>query len=141
MSRYRQCAASGTNPLTVVRLTPMKIWYSLSATSYWRCFPQLNDKFYLKKTQRVKILYKIVTWFHATSQFLTRLIIDNSVQDQFNQATTNTLERTHEHEDMVWLYRGWPEFRVEYIATHGTSNRPPNGHSLYHYSALKIEFL
>ena len=103
VSRYRECVAAGSNPETVVRVTPMKIWYSIAATTTYKGFPELHDKFYLKTAQRVKVSYKIVIWFSQASQFVTRLKIDDTVHSQFNEATTNTYERTHEHEDLVRL--------------------------------------
>ena len=104
VSRYRECFDSGTNPETIVRVTPMKIWYSLAGiTTAYRGFPELHDKFFLKKAQRVKIEYKINIWFLKTGLFWTRLKINNKVQEPSYFVTTITHERTHFYSDLVWL--------------------------------------
>ena len=39
VSRYRECVAAGSNPETVVRYTPINVWYSIDKTFAWRGFP------------------------------------------------------------------------------------------------------
>ena len=69
LNRYRECYPSGESPQTIVRLTPMNIWYSLAVALSYRGFPELHDRFYLKRAQRVEIEYKITTWFPSSSSF------------------------------------------------------------------------
>ena len=92
----------------------MRIWYSLEKTGIknYKGFPELNDKFYLKTAQRVRIEYKILTRLPEAVLLWTRLKVDDKVQNQFNDATTYTIERTNRASGLLWLQKGWHEVKV-----------------------------
>ena len=92
----------------------MRIWYTIEKTgsTAYKGFPELNDKFYLKTAQRVRIQYKILTRIPDPVLLWTRLKVDGDVKNQFNDATTYTIERTNRASGLLWLQKGWHEVKV-----------------------------
>jgi hypothetical protein len=58
---FREVPAGEGQATTVVRETPIQGRYTLVKET-WSIFPDLHDKFYLAKAQRVSIFYTITSW-------------------------------------------------------------------------------
>lgn len=101
--RYQICPGSANKkPSTVIRYNPVRIRYTL-LRGVEAGFPDLSDKFYLAKAQRVRIFYTITLWSMLPCYLRTTVIIDGKQQRELNYVTNDTQERTHSVSYDVWM--------------------------------------
>jgi uncharacterized membrane protein len=75
ITREEVCSTSGQKTVTVVRYNPVRNAYAL-LRGVDAGYPDLSDKFYLPKAQRVKIFYTINAWATAQCSLATSVVID-----------------------------------------------------------------
>lgn len=92
-------------PMLVIRDNPISVRYSLvnNRPWVWMGYPELNDKFYLEYSQRVRIWYRISIWMSNAGAFWTRLKIDGYRPQQYIAISTGPYERVMYAFDEVWL--------------------------------------
>lgn len=136
--RYQICpGSSDKKPLTIIRENPVRIRYTL-LRGVEAGFPDLSDKFYLAKAQRVKISYTITLWSMLTCFLRTTVVIDGKQQRELNYITNDTQERTHSVSYDVWMEEGFHYLYVEYFTNGNIVNMPANSQGNWFYSLLQI---
>lgn len=98
---FQQVNTSGT-ATEVIRQTPIIGAYTL-VKGISSVFPDLHDRFYLGKAQRVGIFYTITSWTPDNCAFQTFVKIDGKVNPVFNYVSSVSYERTHTMRYSVWL--------------------------------------
>lgn len=83
---FREVPAGEGQATTVVRETPIQGRYTL-VISTWSIFPDLHDRFYLGKAQRVNIFYTITSWTPNLCSWWTKVRIDDVFYPVFNIAS------------------------------------------------------
>lgn len=79
ITREEVCSSSGQKTVTVVRYNPIRFAYAL-LRGVDAGFPDLNDKFYLPKAQRVRIFYTINLWSTTQCSLATSVMVDEKRQ-------------------------------------------------------------
>lgn len=84
---FREVPVGEGQATTVVRETPIQGRYTLVKNT-WSIFPDLHDRFYLGKAQRVNIFYTITSWTEGNiCSWWTQVKVDDVTEPVFNIAT------------------------------------------------------
>ena len=142
--RVHECYENenGSNgPVTIIRQIPIRSHYRL-VPSKWVNYPDLMDRFTLKRSQLVKIFYTVTfTGLESDFKFQTGLWIDNVMNRNFNDYGVARWTVTRTAQTEVYLEKGQHTFVVKYYTPVDIPHlQIPNGVD-HRYGKLTISYL